>query len=221
METETNLILNAEEQQKINEVAEIEKVKFEIDTPEKHQRAGEYLKTVSKKVKEIEEIRLRLTRPIDQSKKTIMDFFSPIIDRLKIKKDTISTEIGRYETEQQKIREEQERKMRELQDKEAERLRKLAEKQEERGDSEKALETQRKLEEVKSAPIVVAAPMKLKGIATTDNWQYRIIDLSKVDRQWLCIDDVKMGKFAKSTKGEIKVEGVEFFNLSSTHSTGR
>jgi len=213
--------LNPEEKQKIDEVAELEKITVVITSMEQYQTAGEWLKKVSKKAKEIEEIRLEKTRPLDKLKKDWTEFFAPAIDRLKIVKDKLSKEIYRYEQEQQRIREEQERKLRDQQAKEEEKLRKKAEDEAMKGNTARAAEAQRKIDEIKSNPVFIAPMEKVKGVGTRDNWKFRVIDNFKLDRQWLCADEKKLSDFAKATKGEIKVDGVEFYNDPTTYGTGR
>jgi hypothetical protein len=56
---------------------------YVIDSPEMYQAAGEELRDIATKAKQIEETRLSLTRPIDEAKRRIMDLFRAPLDRLK------------------------------------------------------------------------------------------------------------------------------------------
>jgi hypothetical protein len=42
-------------------------------------------------------------------------------------------------------------------------------------------------------------------------WKHRIIDETKVPREYLMIDESKLGAMARATKGTVKVDGVEFY----------
>lgn len=55
---------------------------YVIDSPEMYQAAGDELRDIATKAKQIEETRLSLTRPLDESKRRIMDLFRVPLDRL-------------------------------------------------------------------------------------------------------------------------------------------
>lgn len=124
-------------------------------------------------------------------------------------------EAERIAAEQRKAREAELAEMRkagEIKAREAEKLRKEAEAQEQRA---RELAAQQEAEAAKNVPIVrveTAVP-KVAGIKARVNWKYRIIDASKLPRQYLMPDDVKIGSFVRSNKqsGEV-IPGVEAFS---------
>lgn len=52
------------------------------------------------------------------------------------------------------------------------------------------------------APIVQAPNLKAGGKIDRRVWKYEILDASKIDRKFLCIDEQKIGALVKSMKGE-------------------
>lgn len=83
---------------------------LEIDSPDALDIAGEELRRIVARKKEIEELRLSLTRPIDEAKKRIMDLFRAPTDRLAEAEGLLRKGIVTYQV---KEREEADRKRRE------------------------------------------------------------------------------------------------------------
>lgn len=83
---------------------------LEIDSPASLDIAGEELRRLVARKKEIEELRLSLTRPLDEAKKGIMDLFRTPTDRLAEAEGLLRKGIVAYQV---KEREEADRKRRE------------------------------------------------------------------------------------------------------------
>lgn len=90
---------------------------YTVDSPEMYALAGEELRDIATKAKQLEETRLSLTRPIDESKRRIMDLFRGPLDRLKEAEGLLRQSMltwKRAEDERiRKAQEEAERKARE------------------------------------------------------------------------------------------------------------
>lgn len=192
---------------------------FRITTAEVYVNAGGDLKVVKSKIKELNELRLSLTRPIDDSKAKIMAFFQRPLDFLKKTELIINSEMVNWNKKQEEIRQAEQTRLLEAQRKEAERLAKLAEKAEQRGDESKAEEFKGRAAVVQSiAPIVESKVEKVAGLTTTINWKFRIIDVNKIPREYMLPDEVKIGQVARATKGSVKIEGVEIYPEESMRS---
>lgn len=62
------------------------------------------------------------------------------------------------------------------------------------------------------APVVTVAPVaKPSGIAMQSVWRYRIIDANSVPREYLAIDDKKLGAVVRAMKAACNIPGVEIF----------
>lgn len=63
---------------------------------------------------------------------------------------------------------------------------------------------------VAPAPIAPAVT-KVAGISTREDWDFRIVDASLIPREYLTVNESAIRAVGKSTKGNAKIPGVEFF----------
>lgn len=82
---------------------------------------------------------------------------------------------------------------------------------------------QRAAEQVLSAPLAVApvvlpAPPKMAGESARTNWRYEIVDESLVPREYLMVDEKKLGAYARAMKTVASVPGVRFYAEQSVAS---
>jgi len=75
----------------------------------------------------------------------------------------------------------------------------------------KAAAEEKKLEPVAVVPEKVAND----GLAMRDNWTFEIVDPAVIPRDFLLIDEVKIGKVVRAARGEIQIPGVRIFNNPS------
>lgn len=63
----------------------------------------------------------------------------------------------------------------------------------------------------------IIIPKQLPKTSTVfqTRWDYRITDATLIPRSYLRVDEVKLGAFARATKGSVTVPGVEFFSKRS------
>ena len=76
---------------------------------------------------------------------------------------------------------------------------------------------------VASAPVIQvasAAPV-VKGITSRKIWKARVVDETKIPRDFLAVDTVKLDRYAKAMRDMAKVDGVEFFQEDSMAASGR
>jgi len=63
------------------------------------------------------------------------------------------------------------------------------------------------------APVVVLAPVeKPKGIATQSVWKYRVTDANAIPREYLAIDEKKIGAVVRAMKAACNIPGVEAYS---------
>jgi hypothetical protein len=65
------------------------------------------------------------------------------------------------------------------------------------------------------APVPVVAAPKVEGVSVRERWTYRIVDEALIPRNYLTVDEKRLGQLARSTKGTVNVPGVEFYNAAS------
>jgi hypothetical protein len=65
---------------------------------------------------------------------------------------------------------------------------------------------------IETAPVVVAETVKMFGSAKSQTWKYRIKDEKKIPREYLIPNEKLLAGIAKSSKGTVKIEGIEFYS---------
>lgn len=246
------------EQQEIVRQAEVisgQLVNFKIHNQAEYDVAGDYRRNIKTTYKQIEELRLSLTRPLDALKKKWQDFFAGPLDKLSNADHILESGRLTYSREQEKLRAETEEKLRraaeaeeakkraikeaqeakwraeeEAKRKEAARLeaiaanaknekaRKAAEEAaaKARAEAEKAAKLAEERREQAAnvqvvAPVLASTVTKSNGIGASKNWKFRIINSALVPREYLIVDDKKLGALARGTQGTVRVIGVEFY----------
>jgi hypothetical protein len=210
----TDQIIPVEAQTKVAESTELAEryANFSITTAEIYANAGEDMKAIKAKTKELDTLRKSLTKPLDESKKRIMEFFRPPLKALADVEGAINFAMVDWLQEQEKIRRAEEARLQEAQRKEAERLQKLAAKAEQRGDENKKEEFEGRAAVVQSTtPAVATKVEKIAGLRTRTDWKFRIVDVNKIPREYMMPNEKAIGEVARATKGAIKIEGVEFY----------
>lgn len=188
-----------------------------IANHEQYEAANNDLAAVKNKIKELDDMRKSITRPIDEGKKRIMALFSVPLDRLEKAKTAISRAMLSWDQEQERKRQELQAKLQREADekarKEQERLAARAEKAAEKGQADKAEALLEQAAEVIAQPVpVIQAPPRPKGQAIVDNWKAEIVDIDLVPREYMIPDMVALNKIMKATKGTLKIPGVKAVN---------
>lgn len=208
-------IMTKEIQEKVMEAEKMLVVyqDYKIETPQAYTSAGEDFKKVKMKSKELTEMRLSMTRPLDLSKSKIMDFFKKPLDILSRIENNIALSMQNFQLEQKKkseIKEERLRKLAEAEAKELERRAKNAK------GAEKKAELLQRAEEVKNiTPVVAVEVPAVKGIASRTTWKYKIINVDLIPREYLIPNEVMLGQIARAEKGNREISGVKFYSEES------
>lgn len=56
---------------------------------------------------------------------------------------------------------------------------------------------------------------KLQGTGIRRIWKWRVVDESKIPREYLVVDSAKITRLVKSTKGQIRIPGIEIYSEDS------
>jgi len=209
------------------EIASVASVAIVIHTADDYRAAGEQLTRIKHAAKQLEELRLSLTRPLDESKKRIMAMFARPKDDLDGAEAKLKRAMLAYNTEQDRIRREAEARLRaeaEAEEKRQEAQRKAAlDAALESGDAAKAEEIIN-TPAVPPPPVAVvpqAIPPKVAGVSTRKIWTWKITDPDLIPRDYLLVNESMLTAVAKSGKGAVKVPGVEFYQVESIAAGGR
>lgn len=186
-----------------------------IASPETYQWAGEQLREIKSKAKELDERRKKITKPLDEAKKQVMDLFRPALEFLTQAETIIKRKMIVYQSEQEKIRREAEAKAREAQRKEQERLEEQARKAEAKGKAEQA-EALRQQADMTPAVVVAPEAPKANGTSIRTDWEAEVMDkkaLIKAIAAGTAPDvlDVNMktlNQMARALKDQLNIPGV-------------
>jgi hypothetical protein len=127
-----------------------------------------------------------------------------------------------YDTEQERLRVAEERRLQEIARKEEE-ARRLDEAAALERDASAAIDLadgmalRREAEALLNAPIaapvvtVEKATPKVSGITYRDVWRFRITDATKIPREYLALDEQRIGGVVRAMKGATNIPGIEVY----------
>lgn len=209
-----------------------------IDSTAMYELAGNELRAIVTKRKQIEEARMSLTRPIDAAKKKVMEFFAVPLARIDLAESNLRRNMGAFKAKQDRLadlarREAEEKARIERERIEAERREAEAKLQEAKssGDAdaieqanEALLDAQDAAEIAEFAPVVAmpVARATAKGISTTKRWKALDVDLKTLviaagraaengDASllgYLCADMTAINGVVRSLKANTNIPGV-------------
>jgi hypothetical protein len=193
---------------------------FKITNQNEYNASGEYLKSVKSAYKQIEDLRMSMTRPLDDSKKRIMDFFRKPLDVLTNAEGVLKRAILGYQQAQEQARIEQERKLQaEAEKKRLEALRK-AEEARAKGQEVKAEKYEDKANGI-ITPTLAPSVQKVAGINTKMVWKFEVVDEKSIPREYLMPDLVKIGKVVRATGNTLPIPGVRIYPEETIAAGGR
>lgn len=140
----------------------------------------------------------------------------------------LKTALVAYDTEQERLRREEEQRLREeaRKQEEARRLEEAAALELEAArtqDEGLREEASQLIEQPFQTPTVVVpkSTPKVTGLSFREVWRYRITDANKIPREYLKVDDIKIGGVVRSMKGATKIPGVEVYPEKVAAAGGR
>ncbi len=238
MTEETTLaVIDGEAEEKAAEAREImaRYENYAVTCQADYERAVDEIRLIKCKARELDDLRKSMTRPLDDAKKRIIDFFRPPMEALSSAENRVKGATVAYQQEEARRDREREERLREAQRKEAERLAKLQREAEERariaaeeGNAAKAAADARKAEDfaarqaiAESAPVKLAPTVqKVAGARTVKNWKFAIEDAAAIPREYMIPDEVKIGKVVRATAGSLAIPGVRIY-CEETLAVGR
>ena len=180
-----------------------------INTQADYNNYVHILQMVKGKLKQIDDKRKEITKPLDQAKKSIMDLFRKPLDKLQEVEKIIKNALIIYQDIQENIRKEEENRLRIEAEKERAKLERKAQRIEEKGDVEKAEEIRQEAEIIQ-APIVAPKIDKVAGISFREKWYAKITNFKILPDEYKLPDMQLLNKIAQSSQGKLQIAGVEF-----------
>lgn len=190
--------------------------KFVVNSPETYTQSGIELIGIKNQEKRLIELEKTMTKPANETIRAIKAFFEKPKEYLKQAKFIRTNNMANYKMEEDRIKREKEEKLAEEARKKEEELKKKLdlkiEKAKLTGNQDKVdeLTYQKDLVKVEVKSVVSKVPY-VEGLATRKNWKFRVTDESKIPREYLTIDEVKLGQVARSKHDEVDIPGVEFY----------
>lgn len=180
-----------------------------VKTPQQAQVAGDWRNKIKMKLKQLDEERKELTRPLDDVKAKIMDKYRPAIEALNSAYKLFDKGLSDYLAIQERIRQEQQRKIEAEADKKRQEAEAKAKEWADKGNNKKVEEWLDKADNV-IAPVVAEVP-KVEGISTRKDWDFEIINPNEVPRDFCIPDEKAIRAFIKATKGTKPIAGIKIF----------
>lgn len=201
---DTKEIMNRSIQTKENATA------LKVVDAESFQFADGLLGSIRKLRKEIEEIFKPIIdkqkAALEEARNTLSEHTLPLTDA----ETDLKNKMLHWKNEEMKrLREEQEERDRKIREQQAEAKLKKAVEAEERGDVKAA----ERILSTPPAPIPTIAPSipKTSSFYSRDVWKFEIFDETLIPREYLMVDEVKIGKVVRAMKGAIQIPGVKQF----------
>lgn len=182
---------------------------------------------ITVRIKEVDDFRLSVTRPMKEGISIFESRCKAITDPLKDLKDKLVKKVTDHWESQRAIKlAEAEKKRKE--DLELERQALLAAQQKAMMSDNTQDETQavketeireRNITQMTTTPVEVRQSVKA-GVATmaeVKEWKWKVVDETKIPREYLLVDEIKINKLARSKdvdKPTLKIDGVEFYQTS-------
>lgn len=183
---------------------EVELVLYEnqeivVSNKEEYSKAGDVLKLIKNKIKKIEDKRIEYTKPLLDQKKVIDDDFKKMQEPLKDLVQKINSEMVRWNVAEQKRLDAEQRRI------------------------EKEAEKKIKKEGISEIEVPIVNDIKsTKGdIATstmTQTYDFEITDETKIPREYLMPDEIKIRKALRESKGTIKIKGIKNLIINKINS---
>lgn len=186
-----------------------------VTNADTYRRAGEVIVYIKQLRKKIADTFRPIKQKIDESKREVLAQERAADLPLMDAENYLSPQIIAYDREQERIRREEEA-----------RLREIARKQEEERRMQEALAAEAEGQaEVADAiineptyvpPVVVGRSIpKVAGMSIRDNWTFRIVNPAIIPREYLKVDEVKIGGVVRSLKDQCRIPGIEVYKEST------
>jgi hypothetical protein len=180
------------------------------------QDAAVTLREIASRLKDIDEERRRLTQPLDESKRRIMDLFRPALEQLDRAQRLVKACIADWTQQQERARRLREAEEAEAARKRAAQLQAQAERAAAAGHHEKAAALEGAADNI--TPPEIPEPAKAPGVSTRESWSAKVVDVvaliqavaaGTVPAEALSVDMTFLNRMARALKGSLNYPGVE------------
>lgn len=190
---------------------------FTIANGEELGGSEDLLRRIKGQAGTLDAARKKITGPMDEAKKEIMDLFRPAVKRLKDAEGVIKDAILAYTRVEERKRIAAQAKLDEDARRERVQLEEQAAKHRETGREGRAETLERRAEAVE-APTVAPADLPKGGVHLRQTWKAEVKDLKALARAvadgtapevYLMANMVELNRMAREMKGDLQIPGVE------------
>lgn len=186
-----------------NELAKMSGVEIIVFDQPSYEAAGEFLRNIARAKKEIKAKFAEPKKKAAEAHKAICAVENELLAKVSERESEVRQKMMLYyQAEQRRIAAEEERKRLE-----AERQMQIAAEAEAAGDTETA-EIAVALAATEESTVTVTP--KAAGVSMREVWRAKVVDLNKVPREYLIVNQSALDALAKATKGQMNIPGVEF-----------
>jgi hypothetical protein len=184
--------------------------------------AGEKLKGIKGAMKRVVDFFKPTKQAQDEAKRRIIEAERKLLDPLTEAESLAKRAMLSFQQAEQRRAEDERRRLQAEADEKARRERDALEK---KAAAAKKPETQEKYTEAAAAvvaPVVHVATVapRVAGVTTKKVWTFQVTDAALVPRDFLIIDEKKLGQYARAMKEGATVAGVRFYAEESLSSKG-
>lgn len=180
---------------------------YRVATTVEYEVAGTELQRVKGAQKALDELKKKITRPIDAAKKAVLELFRSPEDKLSRAESGIKRAMIGFQDEQERFRRAEQLRVDDVARRERERLEAQARKAQESGKVAKAEILEQRAATV-VAPIINRTPPKMAGVQTREVWKFEVTDPASVPREYLIVDESKIRRVVGALKGDTNIAGV-------------
>lgn len=188
-----------------------------VNSAESYESAIHFLQAVKAAQKKVVEFWGPIKKAAHEAWKRTTAGEQQMLSPLEGAERAVKQKAGAYQAEEERKRVAEERRLQAIADEQARKERERLEKEAAR------LKTPEKQQERLEQAAMVAAPVisvaksvpQVKGVTMKTVWKARVLDPSAVPREFLMVNEKALDAFAKSTKGNVPVSGVEFYSEQS------
>lgn len=178
-----------------------------IKTAVQYTAAAGFLKSIKGMLATIEEARTRVTKPLLAAQREVNTQAKEAMAPLQTAELQIKSAMTKFDQEQERLRREEQARADAAARKEQERLQQRAAAANASGRVEKAAELEQRAATV-TAPAIQRERPKVAGIVTRQVWKFEVTDPSLVPREYLMVDEAKLGAVVRALKGDTTIAGV-------------
>lgn len=190
---------------------------FWVTNQEEYDLASEYLKSIKSHQKKIKAVFDPLAEKAHAAHKAITTQKKEFLDPVNAAEAVLKKKLIAFIEKREAAQRAEEERIRKLQEEEErQRLLKRSQVAEEFGDVEKAEEAKEAAENVVvETPVLVHEKTTVKGQSVRKNWKAQVVDKTKIPVMFMEPNMPALNDFARTTKGQSPMPGVEFYEETS------